>query len=409
MRILHAADLHLGFRVTRFGKEVNNRVREARFQALDNLLTVAKDRQVDAVLIAGDLFDDNHVDAATSRRAQKMLDALGIPVFIIPGNHDPLTPDSVWERPPWNTASAGTVQVLRRPEPVHLAAGAILYPCPLTRKTSLEDPTRWIPARAAGDATIRIGMAHGSLRDRENLPEDDHLIERYLVDDRGLDYLALGHWHRPARYPDRKGVIRTVYPGVHEPMRFPASAGFATGWSPYSNAAAGAADLFADDGRGRVAIVTVDRAGAEPAIEEVEVGHLSWTEETHALEREEDLAKLIENLAKRPNAGRQLLRLKLEGVLSPNALATLDELDASLSDSDGEGVLRRYFWYRLSIDGLHAAPEDDDLRQVVGAGVLRSVYQRLREDETSADESVRQRAAQALLVLYHLARKGGIP
>ena len=402
MRFLHAADLHLGLGVTRFGKEVNNRVREARFQALDKLMKVAKDRQVDCVLIAGDLFDDNHIDAATSRRAQKMLDSLGIPVFIISGNHDPFTADSVWERPPWSTENAGQVHVLRAPQPLRLANEVTLYPCPLTRKTSLEDPTRWIPRRAVGDTTIRIGIAHGSLRDREHLPEDDHLIDRYVVDECGLDYLALGHWHRPSRYPDRHRVIRTVYPGVHEPMRFPASADFATGWTPYSNAAN--SDLFSDDGRGRVVVVTIDRAGAKPALEEIEVGHLSWVEECRLLQHEDDLAKLIENLATRPNPEKQMLRLRLEGVLSPKALATLDELDASLTGGDGEGVLRRYCWADLSIDGLHAAPEEADLRQVVGAGVLRTVYQRLQEEASAADDDVKQTAAQALLVLYRLAR-----
>src|SRR5262249_12608112 len=99
-----------------------------------------------------------------------------------------------------------------------------------------------------------------------------------------------------------------------------------------------------------------------------------------------------------------MLRLRLEGVLSPKALATLDELDASLTGGDGEGVLRRYCWADLSIDGLHAAPEAEDFRQAVGSGVLRTVDQRLQEEASATDDNVKQTAAQALLVLYRLAR-----
>src|SRR5262245_13296485 len=196
MRFLHAADLHLGLRVTRFSKEVNDKVQEARFRALDAILSVAKEQIVELLLVAGDLFDDNHVDLTTSRRALEMLESLGKPVYVLPGNHDPLTPDSVWERPPWNRTNGSPVQVLRSAQPILLKADVTRYPCPLTRKTSLDDPTAWIPRRDPGDSTIRIGVAHGSLRDRDNLPADDHLIDRFVVDERGLDYLALGHWHR---------------------------------------------------------------------------------------------------------------------------------------------------------------------------------------------------------------------
>jgi DNA repair exonuclease SbcCD nuclease subunit len=402
MRFLHAADLHLGLRVTRFGKEVSNKVREARFQALENVLRVARDKQVEMLLIAGDLFDDNHVDARTSRGALEILESLNIPVYVLPGNHDPLTPDSVWERPPWKQA-ANDLHVLRTPEPVMSMCGAVLLPCPLTRKTSLEDPTAWIPPRPVGDAAIRIGIAHGSLRDRDNLPEDDHLIARHVVDDRGLDYLALGHWHRPSRYADRKGEMRTVYPGVHEPMRFSSGDGFATGWTPYSNAAN--ADLFADDGKGRVVCVSIERSAAEPVLEEIDVSHLTWEDETHTLAHDDELSRLISNLAGRNHVERRLLRLRLVGVLSAQAMSRLDALDASLAGGEGGGVLQRYCWADMNIDGLHTAPDDEDLRQAVGTGVLRTVYDRLCQEEMSSENGTREKAERALTVLYRLARE----
>jgi DNA repair exonuclease SbcCD nuclease subunit len=394
MRFLHAADLHLGLRVTRFSKEVNDKVREARFRALDSVLTAARTQQVEMLIVAGDLFDDNHIEATTSRRAWEMLESLGMPVYVLPGNHDPLTPDSVWQRPPWNQAQGGLVQVARHPEPISARGDVALFPCPLFRKTSFDDPTAWIPRREPGDKSIRIGIAHGSLRDRDNLPADDHLIDRCVADERGLDYVALGHWHRPSRHLDRQGAIRTVYPGVHEPMRFPESAGFQIGWTPYSNAVG---ELFADDGRGRVVCVGLEGAGAEPVLKEIDVGYLQWSEEVHRLESEDDLSRLIRTLAERPNLERRLLRLRLEGIVSAKALVRLDELE--------DGVLRSYCWAELNADRLHGAPGDEELRSVVGSGVLRAVYHRLREEETSPDEGARQRAARSLLVLYRLAQE----
>jgi DNA repair exonuclease SbcCD nuclease subunit len=401
MRFLHAADLHLGLRVTRFGAQVNGRVQEARLEALDILVAQAKKLTLDFVLIAGDLFDDNHVDAVTSRRALELFESFGLPVYIIPGNHDPLTADSVYARPPWSTASNDNVHLQRTCEPVVLP-GATLLPCPLFAKNSDQDPTRWISPREKSDTTIRIGLAHGSLNDRDNLPPDDHLIDRHTADAKGLDYLALGHWHSPYRHADRDGVIRTVYPGVHEPMRFHDHPEFSIGWSAYSNAAQ--SDLFTDDGKGRALIVTIEKAGAAPIIDEIETGRLHWKDESYTLRDEQELSALIDQLARRENKERQLLRLHLEGTLPARALMRLDELDATLAGGQG-GILSRYCWADLDATGLYAEPSEAELQDLAGDGVVRAVYERLKTESASSDPKVQAIGRQSLLLLYRFTQE----
>jgi DNA repair exonuclease SbcCD nuclease subunit len=391
MRFLHAADLHLGLRVTRFGDR-NGKVQDARFKSLEPLVEHA--RQVDFTLIAGDLFDDNHVDLATSRRALKLFESIGKPVFIIPGNHDPLTADSVFNRPPWSSVS-DHVRVLGAREPVPIPGG-VLFPCPLFAKNSLDDPTRWLPPRERNDTSIRIGLAHGSLKDRDNLPADDHLIDRHVVDDKGLDYLAMGHWHGPLQREDRAGVARTVYPGVHESMGFRDS-----GWSAYSNAGS---DLFRDDGQGRVLVVTIDEAGAPPVIEEIATGYLQWCDERRTLRGEEDLSALIDELGRRPNQERQLLRLHLDGTLPASVLLRLDELDATLAGAQG-GILSRFAWAELDAARLYSEPTDSELQDLAGGGVVRAVYDRLKAEADGPDEKARDLARQAILLLYRFAKE----
>ena len=400
MRFLHAADLHLGMRVTRFGADVNGRVQEARLKALEVLVDQAKARAVDFLLLAGDLFDDNHVDAATSRRALEMLQSANRPVYVIPGNHDPLTADSVYVRPPWSTA-AGVVRVLRAPEPVELPGGTLL-PCPLFAKNSLDDPTLWMPLREAGDTNIRIGLAHGSLKDRDNLPADDHLIDRCAADAKGLDYLALGHWHGLSLHKDRAGVVRTVYPGVHEPMRFRESPDFSTGWSAYTSGAA--AELFADDGKGRALVVSIEKAGAAPVIEEIETGRLQWCDESRTLRDERDLSALIDELGHRAHQDHQLLRLRLSGAIPAGAMLRLDELDAKPFGGQG-GVLSRYRWAELDTRRLYAEPSDAELQDLAGAGVVRAVCDRLKAEAADPDVPMREIARQSLLLLYRYAKE----
>ena len=51
--------------------------------------------KADIVLLAGDTFDNHMVTGATIERAGRLLADAGLPVVILPGNHDPATPDSI--------------------------------------------------------------------------------------------------------------------------------------------------------------------------------------------------------------------------------------------------------------------------------------------------------------------------
>src|SRR5262249_55736186 len=128
------------------------------------------------------------------------------------------------------------------------------------------------------------GLAHGSLNIMP-LPQDDHLIRSDAADLYGLDYLALGHWHKRFFHKSADGVERTAYSGTHEPMRFAgAGADVAIGWSSFS--ADGDAERFRDDGHGTALLVSIAGAGAPPQIETIETGRLRWLLEPRDLTAE---------------------------------------------------------------------------------------------------------------------------
>ena len=148
IRFLHAADLHLGMRITRFGEDACNRIGESRFTALQQLREKAKQLEVQFLLIAGDLFDDHSVSRTDAARAFGILEsaANSCPVFIIPGNHDPLVPGAVWDRDPWLRDQPHLrVHFLRNPEPIYVDGLPVtIFPCPLRQRRSIDDPTAWI-------------------------------------------------------------------------------------------------------------------------------------------------------------------------------------------------------------------------------------------------------------------------
>jgi hypothetical protein len=198
VRFLHAADLHLGLRITRFEESACSRIGEARFTSLQQIREKAAEHSADFILVAGDVFDDHSVSRTdVAARAFAILEGskTACPVFIISGNHDPLVPGGVWDRDPWLRDQPHLrVHLLRHPEPVAVPGLPVtIFPCPLRQRRSMDDPTAWIERypRTKHDPTIRIGLAHGSLKTMP-LPEDDHLIRPDAADHYGLDYLALG-------------------------------------------------------------------------------------------------------------------------------------------------------------------------------------------------------------------------
>ena len=97
LRFVHAADLHLDSPFTGLKAaapdNVANALYDATFTAYENIIDLCIDERVDALLVAGDVYDS----ADRSLRAQlkfveglKRLDEAGIRSFVCHGNHDPL-------------------------------------------------------------------------------------------------------------------------------------------------------------------------------------------------------------------------------------------------------------------------------------------------------------------------------
>jgi len=198
LKLLHTADWHLGKRFPSFPEADETRLTRARLDVLDRILKAAEMRAVDAVLCAGDLFDEPSPDREWWEPVATKLTAwrARIPVFLLPGNHDPIQPTSVYERthpfrrslPPW-------VHVVDDDNFTYpLKDVAVLHARPCRSRAGQEDPALALPEREQGDTRIRIGMVHGSTFDavdcQLNFP-----IAKDAAAKRGFDYLAIGDTH----------------------------------------------------------------------------------------------------------------------------------------------------------------------------------------------------------------------
>ena len=308
-RFLHSADWQLGARFTQFGAK-GARLREARLETLERALALATKHAVDAFLVAGDLFEDNQVADALVERVMALFGAHPqLPVYLLPGNHDPHSgPDSVWQRrallhPPAN------VHVLREAGVTELGAGTFLLASPLHQKLSPTDPSLKLVELAASlpAAAIKIGLTHGALAIEGKHQPNDFPIALNAATRAGLDYLAVGHWHN--WLPDTDGG-RIVMPGTPEP------------------------DRFANDASGHIALVEITAAGQPPRVEPLRVATLDWRALTFDFLSAEasraSLAAALSELA--PAAARTVLRVTLTGTATPDAVAEIHRwLDPLLS------------------------------------------------------------------------------
>lgn len=148
VRILHTSDWQLGMKFAALGEDGQARFREARLAAIERVFTVAKDRHCDAIVVAGDVFDHNLLDRQVYRRAMDVLAGAPCPVYLLPGNHDPLDAASIYGKAEFQALAAretAPVIVLDDSQPREIPgrhdalAPAFVVGAPLKSKRASED------------------------------------------------------------------------------------------------------------------------------------------------------------------------------------------------------------------------------------------------------------------------------
>ena len=196
-RFIHAADPHLDSPLQ--GLEAHEgapvaTLRGATRRAFENLVNLALEEAVNFVVIAGDLYDGDWKDYSTGlffRGQMVRLQAKGIPVYLIAGNHD---------------AASVISKKLTLPENVHVfstrAAESKEVPGLPMVIHGRGFPHRAVPENLAADypvavpAKFNLGLLHTSLTGRPGHDTYAPCSEQDLRN-KGYGYWALGHIHQP--------------------------------------------------------------------------------------------------------------------------------------------------------------------------------------------------------------------
>lgn len=221
VRFVHTADWQLGMARHFLDSDAQARFTAARIDAVRRIGALAGSEGCDFVVVCGDVFESNHLSRQIVLRSLEAMAAVPVPVFLLPGNHDPLDASSVFRSEPFRTHRPTNVHVLEGADPVEVAPGVAIVGAPWHSKRPGRDLVAAALADLPSDGTVRILAGHGAVDVLSPDRTDQARIglgpaEAALAEGR-IDFVALGDRHSRT---DVGTSGRVWYPGAPEPTDF---------------------------------------------------------------------------------------------------------------------------------------------------------------------------------------------
>jgi DNA repair exonuclease SbcCD nuclease subunit len=376
VKFIHTADWHLGMQAHFLPDEARSRFAQDRFDAVRHIAELARVEGCAFVVVAGDVFDSNHVDRQVIARAIDALASFAIPVFLLPGNHDALDPSSVYRTSEWLTRKPEDVVVLEQMTAVSVpgAEGVEVIGFPWSTKHQLGDPVvGCYDAEACLDGALRVVVGHGIVDELSPDSDDPSLISaeamREALRDGPTRYIALG---------DRHSV--TAVDGTDDRAYYSGT--------PVATA-------YGEIDPNEVLLVSLDLEKC--VVERRTVGTWSFDRPSFDLNADEDVTALEQWLDAVPSKHTAVVKMALRGALTLAASARLEDvLERSELTFASLNTWERH-------TDLVVAPDDADLAALDVSGYVREALETLRDEAVGSGDQATV-ARDALNLLYRLAK-----
>ena len=205
MKLVHTSDIHLDSPMT--SKLSPREARERRRELTESFRKLTEEATkigASAVIIAGDLFDNERVSARTIDSVMGIIEnAEGINFFYLPGNHEKNRIAESGVTIPENLIIFGSEWTTYRFGDITISGCTEI-------KAGMFSSLNLTPDK------INIAVLHGELSDKTSAPDKIGLSELCTTN---IDYLALGHYHSYSETEFAPGK-RAVYSGTPEGRGF---------------------------------------------------------------------------------------------------------------------------------------------------------------------------------------------
>jgi DNA repair exonuclease SbcCD nuclease subunit len=372
IRFLHTSDWQLGMTRHFLAEGAQERYSQARFDTIRTMGRVAKDQNCQFMLVCGDAFESNLVDRKTVARAMEALKEVSVPVFILPGNHDPLNAASVYRSSTFIERKPAQVQVIETAAPIKIAEGLELVGAPWMSKRPVANPIEEaINAFVPANKVTRICMGHGAVDTLTPDMESAGIIsvaalERAIGEGK-IHFVALGDRHSLTKVG---GGDRIWYSGTPE------------------------ATDFRETQSGYAHIVEISNGSV--FTKSIQIGHWRFIERERVdLNTADDVEVLRKSLEEIENKERTVVRLNLVGSLSLVLNGALQNHLLAAKDVFGAFDFRD--------DALLVLPDDTDFANLGFSGFADGTVQRLRSKIAEGGDEATV-AREALMLMLRLAR-----
>lgn len=203
IKVLHTADIHFDTPFSGMTPKEALKSKEELKQVFEKITKITLDKEVDILLIAGDIFDNLSVNKTTLYFIKNCFENISkVKVFISPGNHDPFNEISFYNMVDWpNNVHIFT----HRMESVFLeelntVVWGIGFNVSHINKSLLRDVKRV-------EGYNNIMVIHGEITSTKE-GNDYNPIKEEDIADSNMDYIALGHRHK---FSGVKKIENTYY------------------------------------------------------------------------------------------------------------------------------------------------------------------------------------------------------
>ena len=165
IKFIHTADWQLGMTRTFLEGEAQARYAQARIDAIRGIAKLATEENCDFVTVGGDVFESNLLSRQTVLRSLDALRSFTVPVFLLPGNHDPLDITSIFTSRTFLDECPAHVHVLESTVPVRLDhLGVEIVGAPWDSKRPLHDLVSDACSELSpNEGTLRVVVGHGAV------------------------------------------------------------------------------------------------------------------------------------------------------------------------------------------------------------------------------------------------------
>lgn len=373
IRFIQSSDWQLGMTRAFLTDEASARFSQDRINAISRLGELAKVREAGFIIVAGDVFESNQLSRQTLMRTLDALEGLPVPIFLLPGNHDPLDGASIFLTREFLNAGSH-IHVLRDMQPVAVPdlPNVQIVGAPWRTKHPNADLCKELAdSLDSASGVVRIAVAHGqvdTLSPDASRPEviQLHIAELAIKENR-FHYLGLG---------DRHSVTDVG----------------ATGRIWYSGAPV--ATAFDEVDANKALLVDVDADGT-CGVEALQVGNWRFLQAERAMNGEEDLADFSKWLNGLSDKECTAIKVGFRGSINLATAAAFDELMETKAELFAS--LRR----RERTTDLAVVPDELDQDSVSLSGYAKETWDELIEMARNHDEA----AQDALRLLYRLSNQ----